>query len=65
MNQSFIQLPTWLLNPNGPWTVVPLQKIFAVFGGIEEGKQILAAYCEILNMDIKLQLCIDSEDLYN
>lgn len=43
---------------------VPAEEIFAAAEGIDEGKTIAKAYAELLDLEIKLRLCVDSKDQF-
>ena len=43
---------------------VPAAEIFAATEGIDEGKMVAQAYSEVMSMDIKMHLCVDSKDLF-
>lgn len=43
---------------------MPATEIVAEAEAIDEGTHIQAAYSEILDVEINLQLCVDSKDLY-
>lgn len=47
-----------------PVKSVPAAEILAAGEGIDEGKVIAAAYSELLDMDIRVRLCVDSKDLF-
>lgn len=46
-----------------PVISVPAAEILAVAEGIDEGKMLAQAYSELFDIDINLQLCVDSKDL--
>lgn len=43
---------------------VPIADILAAAEGIDEGKAISLAYSELMDMEIKFKLCVDSRDLF-
>lgn len=47
-----------------PVKSVPAAEILAAGEGIDEGKAIASAYSELLDMDIRVRLCVDSKDLF-
>ena len=47
-----------------PVKSVPAAEILAATEGIDERKTIAKAYSELMDMDIKMQLCVDSKDLF-
>lgn len=48
-----------------PVKSVPSAEILAAAEGIDEGKTVAATYSELLGMAVKLQVCVDSKDLYS
>ena len=47
-----------------PIKSVPAAEIFAAAEGLDIGKTIAKAYSELLYMDIKVRLAVDSKDLF-
>lgn len=48
-----------------PVRSAPAAKVFAAAEGIDEGKIVRNAYYELLDVHVKLFVCVDSEDLFS
>lgn len=66
MKQDAIYHPiSWISHKSKrPVKSVPAAEILAASEGIDEGKSVAAAYSEIMDMDIRVRLCVDSKDLF-
>lgn len=47
-----------------PVKSVPAAEILAASGAIDEGKLLKKAYSELINVEVKLIVCVDSKDLF-
>lgn len=64
-NNSIYHPLSWISHKaKRPVKSVPAAEILAATEGIDEGKTISSAYSELMCMDIKLRLCVDSKDLF-
>lgn len=62
---SIYHLLSWISHKSKrPVKSVRAEEILPVSEGIDEGKCVAAAYSKIMDMDIKVSLCVDSEDLF-
>ncbi len=63
--QSICHALSWISHKSKrPVKSVPAAEILAATEGIDEGKMIAQAYSELMAMEIKMQLCVDSKDLF-
>lgn len=64
-NNAIYHTISWISHKaKRPVKSVPAAEILAAGEGIDEGKVIAGAYSELLNMDIRVRLCVDSKDLF-
>lgn len=58
--------PIWWLSHKSkrPTKSTPAAEILAASEAIDEGKVIYGTYSELLSMDISVELCVDSKDLF-
>ena len=64
-NNSIYHAISWMSHKaKRPVKSVPAAEIFAAAEGIDEGKTIAKAYSELLDMEIKLRIAVDSKDLF-
>lgn len=65
-NDSIFHTISWSSRKSKrPLESVPSPEILVASEGIDDEKQVVAAYREIGDLEIKLQLCIDSKELFN
>ena len=62
---SIYHIVSWVSHKaKPPVKSVPAAEIFTAAEGIYEGKTLARAYSELLDIDIKVRLCVDSKDLF-
>lgn len=65
-NNSIYHAISWMSHKSKrPVKNVPAAEIFAAPEGVDEEKTITKTYSEILDMDIKLRLTVDSKDIFS
>ena len=64
-NGSIFHTISWLSHKSKrPVKSVPAAEILASAEAIDEGKSIAHAYSELLGVEVKVHLCVDSKDLF-
>lgn len=63
---SIHHVSSWICNKTKrPVRSIPAAEVFAAAEGLDDGKVVCNAYNELLNVNVKLRLCVDSKDFFS